>query len=264
MKKTKKARCQRRRQCNLSLAATPLLISLMLPVPAHASEADTTVTALRLRSRVPVAVIEPSGLTLDLRGGHLWTVSDKTNRVYKLDFEGVVLDSLAYVGKDLEGVVQDATDGSFWVVEERLRQVVHLDARGRELARVRIPVKAKKKNNGLEGICVLPGTGRLFVVNQKSPGLLLELDRKLSVQKSSKLTFAENYSGVTCDPSRASLWIVSAGSRSVVRCDLSGAPLQHFRHEVPKAEGIAIDPVRRLLFLISDSKAALFTFDLPD
>lgn len=226
--------------------------------------ADSTTTRLQLRQTIPVPVREPSGLALDFRGRYLWTVSDTSNRIYKLSFDGVLLDSLSFLGEDLEGITQNTIDATLWVVEERLREAVNVDTMGRELRRVKIPVKHKKKNSGLEGIAFHPGRQHFFVVNEKSPKLLIELDHMQQVTGFRKIKFARDYAGVAYDARYDCLWIVSDLSKSVTKCDLTGKPLARFRHDIDKAEGIALDADRKLLYLISDSQAQLYILDLPE
>jgi len=225
---------------------------------------DSTATSLQLRQTIPVPVREPSGLALDFRGRHLWTVSDTTNRIYKLGFDGMLLDSLSYLGEDLEGITQNTTDGTLWVVEERRREVVNVDTLGRELRRVKIPVKQKKSNRGLEGIVFYPKKQHLFLLNEKSPKLLIELDDEQGVVSFRKLKFAKDFSGLAYDRRQHCLWIASDLSRSVTKWSLIGEPLASYRHDIDKAEGIAIDGERGILYLISDSQDELYLFDPPE
>ena len=91
---------------------------------------------------------EPSGLTINPEGTALWTVANN-QRVFKLDLQGRILDRLAYKGKDLEGIVYDPSDSTFWVVEERRREVVHLDANGNVIFSQKLALGGEE-NKGLE------------------------------------------------------------------------------------------------------------------
>ncbi len=241
-----------------------VLVAVVGLLASAAPGQETQLPELQLRKSLPVRVSEPSGLALDVSGQFLWTVSDSNNRVYKISLQGEVLDSLRFVGDDLEGVTVNPLTGTVFVVEERRRELVELDSLGNELRRAKIPVKQKKKNQGLEGVTCDPETGLLYVVNQKKPKRLVQLSQELLARAHSKLTFAKDYSGLDFDRDTGLLWVLSDASHTVTTCDLSGKPERSFRHEVKNAEGIAVDKKRGLLYLVSDSESELYVFTLPD
>ncbi len=106
-----------------------------------------------------VAVPEPSDLCLDRDGVHTWTVSDQTGRIYRLRLaDGGVAETLDWVGSDPEGIWQDPLDGTLYVAEEGLRQIVHVDADGDELGRVSVAGLGGDANSGLEGLTSGPAT----------------------------------------------------------------------------------------------------------
>lgn len=244
---------------------TKLLFCLWLCLsnPVKASDPDTA-KHLKLISTHPLQIPEPSGLALDTGGCHLWTVSDRTNRVYKIDLSGATLDTLLYVGEDLEGVAHNSTDGTLWVVEERQREIVQLDTLGNEILRRQIPVKQKRANKGLEGITFNSRTRTLFVVNQKSPKLLLEIDTDLTLRNKYKLTFAKDYSAIAYDERADLLWILSDASQALWQCDLIGHEIEKYIVDVRKSEGLAINAEKKLLYLVSDSDSELSIFKLPE
>ncbi|MBD3170297.1 MAG: hypothetical protein GF307_12500, partial [candidate division Zixibacteria bacterium] len=176
---------------------------------------------LKLENEFILAVPEPSGLALDIEDGYLWTVSDETNRVYRLTTTGQITDSLSYRGADLEGVTVSTRDSTIWIVEERSREIVHLDRSGNELGRISLDTESNG-NNGLEGISFDPGTGRFFIVNEKEPRLLIELDEQLSVIGQYALNFSADVSGLCYDVSNNCLWIVSDQSRLLAKCRRDG------------------------------------------
>ncbi len=53
-----------------------------------------------------------------------------------------------------------------------------------------------KPNKGLEGITYNPQNNSFFVVNEKKPGLLLEIDSKGKTINKNELKFASDYSGL--------------------------------------------------------------------
>src|SRR5262245_28280363 len=81
---------------------------------------------LTLLETHPLAIREPSDLTIDETGTILWTVTNHPEKIYRLGLDGHVADSLSYIGQDLEGVAYDRRDHTLWLAEENLRQVVHI------------------------------------------------------------------------------------------------------------------------------------------
>ncbi len=63
-------------------------------------------------------ILEPSDLCYDSTTNSLWTVSDNTNLVYNIDFEGNIFQTLTYNGEDLEGITYDSAGNTLWIVEE--------------------------------------------------------------------------------------------------------------------------------------------------
>ncbi|TVR27467.1 MAG: hypothetical protein EA390_13820 [Balneolaceae bacterium] len=72
---------------------------------------------LELISRYPLNIRDPSGLTLDISGKFLWTVSDDPRgHIYKIGFTGEILEVLTdYEGDDLEGITINPNDSTLWV-----------------------------------------------------------------------------------------------------------------------------------------------------
>ena len=83
-----------------------------------------------------------------------------------------------------------------------------------------------------------------------------------------------DYSGICYDPTRAAFWIVSDKAQRLFLYDplvdavLQDAALGYVEkgtyQEIEKAEGIAVDPENKRLYVVSDSEARLYVFDLRD
>lgn len=194
--------------------------------------------------------------------GSLWTVSDHTGKAYKVDFDGNVLQTLAYTGNDLEGIVIDPDDGTLWVAEEYLSQIVQLDARGNELQRV--DVTGASGSSGLEGITINPANGHFYLLKEKDPGVLIELDPEFNLLSYRRINFAKDFSGIFFESSQQNLWIVSDKSETVYKCDLEGRVLTEYPIEVDKAEGIAVDFENSRIYIVSDSNEKLYLFSIED
>ena len=209
--------------------------------------------AWHLVSSHSLAVPEPSGLCLDSDGRHLWTVSDETGQIYRLDLEGRIVQQLAFSGEDLEGVCLDPTDGSLWLAEERRRQAVHVSREGALLGRLPINL-AGTGNSGLEGIC-LDSRGRLLLVNEKEPGRLLRLDRQSGQLEPLELGFARDYSGLCWDSGREALWVVSDESRALFLVNQDQSVLR-YSLGFSRLEGVAV--LADTAWVVSDSQTKLF------
>ena len=121
----------------------------------------------RHRIRDPgLGLNEPSGLTLNADGSALYTVSDDTKAIFRLDLKGrVSVSDSFFIGlDDLEGIALRGDDSELLVVQEQSNSVVVVDLRNRR-ERSRRPLSAMTNydtiahhfpdspdNNGLEGI----------------------------------------------------------------------------------------------------------------
>lgn len=214
---------------------------------------------LQLLATFSLNVPEPSGLSLGSEAKSLWTVSDQTNRIYRLDLSGKVLQTLAYTGIDLEGVVFDTTRKVLWVAEEQTREIVKVDLSGAELERHRI--LNGQDNSGLEGIC-LDSSGTIFLLKEKNPGLFIELNRDFSVKQQLELGFAGDYSGICCAGAPGEFWIVSDQSQMVYRWSRKNGVSERYSLPINKAEGVAYNVTNGRLYVVSDSEAKLYVFSL--
>jgi uncharacterized protein YjiK len=206
----------------------------------------------------PLTIREPSDLTIDDTGTILWAVTNHPQKVYRLGLDGHVADSLSYIGNDLEGVAYDPRDHTLWLAEEELRQVVHIDLTGAELARYSLGLTGQH-NKGLEGIC-LNDSGTVFLVNEMEPGLFIRLHPDHSIATMINLTFATDYSGITYDLAKRCFMIVSDQSQGLFLWDESNHVLASRALPFKKPEGIAYDPARNRIYLVSDATNALYVF----
>ena len=203
---------------------------------------------------------ETSGLSFYKRENTFLTVSDNSDRVYVISSEGEVLDSLIYDGQNLEGVVYDATGSRIFVVEEQTNEVVQLDTIGNELDRFSLELNNADPNHGLEGITINPGNGHLYVISEKEPAILFEITVDGEIVAQHQLGFMEDYSSIYFDGQGNSLWILSDQSKLLVRCDLTGRPLEWFKTGVKDAEGVVIDSANSKVWIITDSGNTLYSF----
>lgn len=207
-----------------------------------------------------LSVKEPSGLSFSVDGKYLWTVSDRTNKVYKLSLTGATIKSLSYTGNDLEGIVQSPIDSTIWVAEEYLSYMIQLDTLGNVLDSVYIV--GAGGSNGLEGITINSSDSSFFLLKEQNNGKLIELDAEFDLLMYKGIGFAGDFSGVTYEPQSQHLWIVSDQDEKVFECDLDGLVLREFEIDVKKAEGIAVNIEDNRIYIVSDSYERLYIFQL--
>lgn len=210
-----------------------------------------------------LTVSEPSGLCFFMSPDTLLTISDQTSSVFFINRQGKTLQEFSFNGNDIEGIAFDKENHVFWVSEERTRNIIKLSENGKELKRINLSATNYESNNGLEGITYCPANGHLFVINEKKPAVLYELDTLGTIVNTNTLTFATDLSGVFYENTQNRLWLVSDESEIVARCNLFGEPDEIYRTNVNKAEGICVDIANAALFLVSDSENQLYKMQLP-
>ena len=209
-------------------------------------------------------VPEPSGLALDIDGVHLWTVSDRTGTIYRLTLSGTRVATLDVGGQDLEGITVDPADGTLYVTEEGLGQVLHFDREGNLLATLTPAGLPEMGNSGLEGITIDTSNGHLFLLKEKNPGLLVEIDTSGQVLAVTELVFADDYSGLAYDATLDQLLVVSDQSATLTWCNTEGAAIKTLATHLDKGEGIAIGPTGDVYYVVSDSRETLSSFQVGE
>jgi len=217
---------------------------------------------LKLIAEYDLPVSEPSGLSLNNDNSALWTVSDNTNRVYKISLEGQPLQELRYEGNDLEGIVFDSADNTLWLAEEQLREIVHIDLNGNELSRHAVNLPGTG-NSGLEGIC-LDSLHTHYVLNEKDPRLWAKLKNDFSVSLQQEINDVEDLSGISYDKNRKMFWIVSDQSRLLFLWGPEMGVVKSFDLSFEKAEGVSYNPHLDRIYIVSDKTEKLYIYDLQE
>ncbi len=209
-------------------------------------------------------VPEPSGLALDTDSNHLWTVSDQTGSIYYLTTGGLLEATIDFGGQDLEGIAIDPTDGSLFVVQEALGQVLHLDREGNLLERLTPSGLPEMGGSGLEGITIDPRNGHIFILKEKNPGMLIEIDRAGVVLATHELDFAEDFAGLEFVTATNQLLIISDKSATLTWCTTTGQAIKTMTTGLEKGEGIALNSDGSVLYAISDSAETLTSYNLSE
>lgn len=238
---------------------------------------------------------EPSGLTLNHDGTALYTVSDDTKAVFQLDLKGrlSVTDSFFVGLEDLEGIAISADGRQLFTVQEDTNSIISIDlATRRETSRR--PLAAMQNfdriesyfvnppdNKGLEGITVNSRTNELYVVKEGRPGLLIAIDPSQRTILESRLLTPDNgfshpkldqkkldFSGLSYDAVRDTIWITSDKGQCLFHYDWAqDQVLQRLDlrfkvdgdwQTIRKSEGVAIDPERGRLYVVSERDGRLY------
>lgn len=207
-----------------------------------------------------ISVPEPSGLDVTFDRSGFWTVSDENSTIYRLDNEGNVVQKIVVDGFDLEGITV-VDENRIAVVLERERVVLILDDEGQELNRKKLPLEGEV-NSGLEGITYNSANGHFYLVNEKKPSLLIELNEQLEIILIDTLRFSKDVSGIFYDESNKNLWMLSDESQLLVKCDMQGTPLEKMNVSIVQPEGITIDNKGGRLYIVSDNLESMYVYKL--
>ncbi len=241
-----------------------LIIALLLVLIAFAGcikkreeKPGDKITLLR---RYDIPVLEPSGLTLTYDQNGFWTVSDEDSSLYELNKYGKIIKRIKVNGFDLEGVtvIDEAT---LAIVLERTREVVILDTSGIEIKRVKISIEGEL-NSGLEGITYNESTKHFYIVNEKDPPLLIELDGDFNEVRRDTIKFAADVSGIFYDENDNMLWILSDEDQMVIKTDMELNIITKFKISVIQPEGITVNSIGDRMYIISDREEKLSVFSI--
>jgi DNA-binding beta-propeller fold protein YncE len=83
----------------LSTVFSALLVNILYSCSDN-EEITPVDDQLELLAKYKIDVPEPSGLAIDQSGSALYTVSDNTNKVYKISAQGEVIRTFGYSGND--------------------------------------------------------------------------------------------------------------------------------------------------------------------
>ena len=216
---------------------------------------------LELVNKYAIDIDEPSGLDLSLDNMSLWTVCDKYGKIHQLDLTGQILKEISIPGNGFEGITLDLDGQSFWIAQESQGELLQIDTLGNEIQTFAI-TNVRSASGGLEGITINSTNNHLFLLKEKDPGVLIELNVDLETMMFKRIYFAQDFSGMDYAELTDELWIVSDQEKKVYRCDLNGNVLMSFPINVDKAEGIAVDSENNLIYIVSDSADILYIYRL--
>nr|WP_254437847.1 SdiA-regulated domain-containing protein [Ruegeria arenilitoris] len=240
-------------------------------------------------------------MSLSNAEGFLWSVSDAEPKLHLLGIDGVLGNSFqlpSLAGSDLEGVAS-RRDGSVLLLQETDRSILVVQPTD-PIQLTRVPLASLKGypaaaellvgnplNKGPEGITVDPDTGRVFVVIEGQPRLLLVVSPDLTeIQEVIPLDRGSGFlsdrvnddeldvSGLAWSVSGV-LWILSDKGRQIFLYDPETRKADTIeltymkngdRKVVKHPEGIALDEAKGLLYILTDDgdKSRLYVFNIPE
>jgi len=222
---------------------------------------EISIKSLNKVASYKIDVPEPSGLSFSEDDEVLYTVSDKTNKIYKISTKGELISIIDCKASDLEGICYDTNNKFIWIAEERNRKIVKLDTKGNIIDGKSLEIQANDENKGIEGITINKKNGYTYCVNEGKPGLLIELDENQKKINEYELNFAEDYSGIFYDSEIDKVWIISDKSKTITKCDLKGNEIETYKLGIKKAEGVVVDSKNKLIYVVSDKKEKLYVFE---
>ena len=245
----------------------PGIYNLCLSVENSKGKVNTTCQEIEILPslhkifEIRIEVKEPSGLCLSKDNQSFWTVSDQNGKIVKIFTNGEILQTLEHRGSDLEGIAINPEDGSLWLAEETLGEITNLDTASNVLSRIIIP-GVRDGSGGLEGIAYNSTNNHIFLLKEKDPGLLIELDENFDQVLRKRISFAQDFSAIDIDEEKSELWILSHQDSKLFRCTMSGDVIDYYVVPLPQIEGIAYDTENNLLYIVDDSEEKLYTFTL--
>jgi uncharacterized protein YjiK len=209
-----------------------------------------------------------SGLTFNTDTGTLFAIINNPEQLVELNTSGKVLRTITLEGfEDTEGLAYMGNQ-QFAIIEERKRAIIlvsiQTDTQTIELKKQRSlslpPPNSNFNNNGFEGLTIDIKTGRLFIVNEKRPRQLIQIDGFASNKPNisvSNLLDLENkpmgnrdFSGIYYDQQFNRLILLSDESRQLVEVGMDGLVSSRLKlqtgyagltNSIPQAEGVTLD-----------------------
>ncbi len=185
---------------------------------------------------------EPSGLDLRRGSSSLWIVSDGEKRLYEFDLSGKRLRDHWYstAFRNLEGIAETRDGKNVLALSEDRTEIVLVDletgiAQRHKLTGMKGAYKIPLfgyRNDGLEGITFDQDDSTIYVIKERNPRLLINISSDLSeILSVAKLTASDGFA----------------------RDGVSDRELD--------VSGLAMDPIRKGIWILSDTGRAVFFRD---
>ncbi len=243
-------------------ATVAVLLLGMMSCSRHEQSATDPGTpaaqSLQLITTYSLSVTEPSGLAYSQATRALYMISDNRSEIFRIDTTGKVLSSIPVSASDIEGVAVSNSGDTLYIVEETASLLSTVLMNGTKISSVPVVVHTNPQHS-LEGVTV-DNAGRLVVINEKAPTMLLEFMGGVEVRRL-LLTYSSDISDICYDASGDCYWIVSDESEKVMKVSRSGVLLGEWSIPVRQGEGLAF--IRDRCYIVSDVDAKLYVFVKP-
>lgn len=206
-----------------------------------------------------LGIYEPSGLSYSSDKESLFVVSDR-GMVYEISLTGTTLRELPFTGDDLEGITVDPLSSDIYICEEGKGTLIKLNNLG--VVQKTYNILNNPGNSGLEGLAFNETIQEIYLLKEKSEGLLIKYSINNNTKTEIKLNFADDYSGIYYNSVSEKLWIVSDESRTLSQCTLSGVEVKHFELPISAMEGIVVNDDETEAYVVSDLNKKLYKIDL--
>jgi len=214
---------------------------------------------LKLIKSIKLSISEPSGITIF--NGNLYIASDENGIIYRTNLEGEILQKIKTSFSDLEGISYNPISKNLLLVDESKRHLITLNFDGTFIEKVKVKGKQEHKNSGLEGVTFDTSKNKIYVLNEKSPKQLLELNLKGEIKNKFELDFSKDVSGICYDENEDKFWVISDESKAIYQISKKGKLRNKYKVSIEKMEGIVI--YRSKIYVVSDSLNKLFIFEKP-
>jgi len=226
----------------------------------NTSDPNSSSSSLTLIEEYNIQVTEPSGLSFGKDKKTLWTVSDAPdNRIYEMDLQGNIIQTLNYIGDDFEAIGYDSLKNVLWVAEERKYRILEISLTGDKIVNQKIDFVGNNIN-GFEGICV--GNSFYYAANEKLPIKILKLNSDFSIISNFDLVGINDISDLCYNNFTDQIWGISDESKLLFCFDENSGITKSYNLPFDKMEGLAIDFEQNLVYLVNDSKSKLYIYKL--
>lgn len=241
--------------CALAVTACTTTRSIDIEADEVDGKADGMPSHLHLVDDHRVDVAEPSDLAF--WDGALYTVSDRHSKIYEIDDDGDVRNTIDVDGRDLEALAVDE-DGHFYIADESRAKIWRVDRHGER--KESFDVDLSDSNSGIEGL-TFDDDGNMLVAQEKDPSRVVTLDTGNGDELDrTKLNFLDDLSAITWNFDDDHPYALSDEDHSLYRLDHDFDKITRWKLPIDKPEGVAFDGSR--VYIVSDSEERLYIFEL--
>ena len=206
-----------------------------------------------------MSIYEPSGLSYSPDKSSLYTVSDR-GMIYEMSLTGKTIRELPFTGDDFEAIAVDPESAEIYICEERNGDILRLNNEG--ILQETYNILDTPGNTGLEGITLTGNPNEVFLLKEKSEGLLIKYALENDTKTQIRLNFAYDYSGIYLNQATNNLWIISEESKKLFMCTPEGTALKTYPLPISGMEGIVVNDQETEAYIVSDTNKKLYRIDL--